>query len=482
MHAFSVLGISAFVFCLALTPIVRDIFLKFGLVDQPDGGRKFHARAVPRIGGIPIVLSYAGALLVVFYLNPGGGRIYIQHERMFDALLPAAAIIFLTGLIDDIRPLRPWQKLGGQFAGALMAVSLGARLAIFPNHPSISFVLSIIWLIGCSNAVNLIDGMDGLATGVGLFATLTTLLVALIAGNYGLALATVPLVGCLLAFLRYNFAPASVFLGDCGSLTIGFVLGCFGLIWSQRTGTLLGMLGPLMALALPLLDVMLAIGRRFLRKSPIFHPDRSHIHHMILRLGFSTRDAALLLYAVCGLCASLAVLETVSMRGMHWPILIFFCALVLFGIDRLGYVEFKAARKILFGSSVRSAVKDEIYLHELEQSLSEADGLDAWWSIVCKTCSELRFATAQFEFEGRFYQEQFAATSEQPSCRIHLGSEDCGYLVLTRVPESAPPRLMMPVLHRLHASLEKQATQVTLAANASETVHTANSMQTTTAA
>ena len=411
---------------------------------------------MPRVGGIPIALSYAGALLIVFLFNPGGGKLYIQHEHLFHVLLPAAAIIFITGLIDDLFGLRAWQKLAGQLVGSVLAVSLGARLAIMPTHPSVSFVLSIVWLVGCSNAVNLIDGMDGLATGVGLFATLTTLLVAFLSGNHGLALATVPLAGCLLAFLRYNFAPASVFLGDCGSLTIGFVLGCFGLVWSQRTGTLLGMLCPLMVLALPLLDVALAIGRRYLRRVPIFRPDRSHIHHMVLGLGFSTRDAALLLYAVCGLCASLAVLETVSQRNLHWPILIFFCVLVLAGIGRLNYIEFKAARKILFGSSMRSAVQDEIYLHELDESLLRADDFEAWWTIVRSSCSDLNFASAQFEYNGQTFQEHFVLTSEAPSCRIHLGSSNTGHLLLTRLPEAAPPRLMMAVLHRLHGSLNRQ--------------------------
>ena len=456
MHALFVLGISAFLLCLVLTPLFRNLCLKLGLVDHPDGGRKFHARAVPRVGGVPIALSYTGALIITFLFNPGGGKLYIQHEHLFHALLPAAAIIFVTGLIDDLFGLKAWQKLAGQMIGAVLAVVLGARLAILPTHPSISIVLSILWLVGCTNAVNLIDGMDGLATGVGLFATLTTLFIAFLVGNHGLALATIPLAGCLLAFLRYNFAPASVFLGDCGSLTIGFLLGCFGMVWSQRTGSMLGMLGPLMALALPLLDVGLAIGRRFLRRVPIFRPDRSHIHHMILGLGFSTRDAALLLYGVCGLSASLAVLETVSGRNFHLPIVIFFCVLVFFGIQRLNYVEFRAARKILFGSSMRRAVQDEIYLHELDQALLQADCFEVWWSIVRNTCRELHFYSARFEYNGRTFQQQFVLPTDDPSCLIHLGSTSTGSLMLACLPGSEPSPLLTAVLHRLHTSLDKQ--------------------------
>src|SRR5207248_2457378 len=149
----------------------------------------------------------------------------------------------------------------------------------FSTHGWWSLPLTIMWLVGCSNAFNLIDGMDGLATGVGLFASFTMLAAALVQNNAPLALASAPLVGALLAFLRYNFNPASIFLGDSGSLTIGFVLGCFGAIWSQKSATLLGMTAPVMALSVPLLDTGIAVVRRFIRRQPIFSPDRNHVHH-----------------------------------------------------------------------------------------------------------------------------------------------------------------------------------------------------------
>src|SRR5258707_5829576 len=137
-----------------------------------------------------------------------------------------------------------------------------------------SLPLTIVWLVVCANAFNLIDGVDGLATGLGLFATVTTLIIALLQGNLALAVATAPLVGALLGFLRYNFNPASIFLGDSGSLLVGFLLGCFGVIWSQKSATILGMTAPLMALSIPLVDLCLSIVRRFLRRQPILRCDR----------------------------------------------------------------------------------------------------------------------------------------------------------------------------------------------------------------
>jgi UDP-GlcNAc:undecaprenyl-phosphate GlcNAc-1-phosphate transferase len=456
MQAFFTLGVSAFLLCFLLTPVCRDIFVRANMVDQPDTLRKFHLRPVPRMGGIPIVLAYAGALGMVLVFNPGGGKLYIQHERLFIELLPAAALVFLTGLLDDIFELKPKQKLLGQLVAAVLAVSLGARLSSTHFPTWVAFILSVCWLIGCTNAVNLIDGMDGLATGVGLLATITTLLVALIGHNVGLALATVPLAGCLLAFLAFNFNPASVFLGDCGSLTIGFALGCFGLVWSQHTGTLLGVAAPLMALGLPLIDVALAIGRRYLRNRPIFSADRGHIHHMIQNFGFSTRSAAFILYGVCCLCASFALLENFSTKLLSWIILGVFLACVVAGINRLGYIEFIAAGRTLSAKFMRRAVMDEIYLEELSRALQKADTLDQWWEVVRRACSDLRFASAHLEVQGQTYFEQFVATPQRASCRIQVGFGDFGHLHLTRIPEQTPPRLMMAVLDMLQTSIEER--------------------------
>src|SRR2546421_10492649 len=143
----------------------------------------------------------------------------------------------------------------------------------------VSIPVTVIWLVGCTNAFNLIDGLDGLAAGVGLFATLTMVLSALANQNLDMAMVTIPLAGALLAFLRYNFNPASVFLGDSGSLTIGFLLGCFGALWSEKSVTLVALTVPILAVSIPLADVALSIARRFVRNRPIFQGDRGHIHH-----------------------------------------------------------------------------------------------------------------------------------------------------------------------------------------------------------
>lgn len=457
MHAIVGLGLLAFLVCLITTPMVRDLFLRWNIVDHPDGDRKLHVRPIPRIGGIPIAISYAAALGLMLIFAPAGARIRIQHEQLVWALLPATALMFLVGLVDDLRGLRPWQKLGGQAVAAALAVTLGARIA--PMHGGVlahdtGLLFSFLWLIGCTNAVNLIDGLDGLASGVGLFATGTTLIAAMLQGNTGLAMATVPLVGCLLAFLRYNFAPASVFLGDSGSLTIGFMLGCFGLIWSQKSGSLLGMAAPLMALALPLVDVGLSIGRRFMRSRPIFGADRGHIHHMVLALGFTPRNAALILYGFCGLAAFLALLLNVSSMHRLWPLtLLVFCAVVFAGVNALGYPELSAMRRTLSKKRVLRALQEEIYLQELDRSLLAAETTEECWEVVRAACTDMRFASVRMYLMGASFGEELSERAGEISWEMTLSLGRNGHLRLTRVAESKAPVLMMSVLHLMQESI-----------------------------
>jgi UDP-GlcNAc:undecaprenyl-phosphate GlcNAc-1-phosphate transferase len=459
MSAISALGFISFLLCMLFTPLCTSLFLRFNIVDHPDTDRKFHLRPIPRIGGIPIVLSYGGAMGLMFLLAPHGARIYVQHERLLLSLLPATAIVFITGLVDDIVGLTPRIKLAGQFVAAALAVSLGARISFVQGLPAtlwITVPFSVIWIIGCTNAVNLIDGLDGLASGVGLFATLATLVAALISGNMGLAMATVPLAGCLFAFLRYNFSPASVFLGDCGSLTIGFMLGCFGLIWSQRSGTLFGMALPMMALSLPLLDVVLSISRRTLRSVPIFKGDRGHIHHMVLARGFKPHTSALILYGFCAIVSSLAILQTFIGLKFRGPIFLVFGGLIWVGVNYLGYVELQAVRRVFSRKRLLSLLKDEIYLQELDRSLDKVCCINDFWQIVRASCIELKIATAQLRYAGTVFEERFDPKLVENGWMITLALGDKGHLVLTRSSEAKPSKAMLSVLEYLQDAADEK--------------------------
>ncbi len=465
MYVLLTLGLTSFVICFTLTPLCRDLALRYKLVDRPDEDRKRHGRDIPRLGGVPIVIAYAASLAIAYALAPAGQRLYIQHQDLLWSLLPAAAIVFFTGLLDDLVGLKPAQKLLGQLVGAGVAVTMGTHFTtthsrFFAHHPALAspwliYPMSLLWLIGCTNAVNLIDGLDGLASGVGLFATVTTMLVAVFTGNTGLLLATLPLVGCLIAFLCFNFNPASIFLGDCGSLTIGFALGCFALIWSQRGGSMMGLVAPLMVLALPLLDVGLAISRRSLRSVPIFKADRGHIHHMVLARGHHPRTAALILYGVCATTALLALMLSFSPGYLRVVVIAIFLLLAFAGIDYLDYIELGAARRAVSSKQVLRQVREEIYLRELERSILDAESPEGCWTVVRRVCAEVRIDMVEMLLEEMHF-EHGSIAGEEVSLRMTLPLGEHGYLKVSRG-GSETSKLMMSAVEGLQESLTKRA-------------------------
>jgi UDP-GlcNAc:undecaprenyl-phosphate/decaprenyl-phosphate GlcNAc-1-phosphate transferase len=460
MYALLVLGTTALLLCLILTPICRNVFLKLNVLDRPDNDRKLHTRPIPRVGGIPIALSYLGALGLMLAFAPSHAKIAVQHRSLLVSLLPAAGLVFLTGLVDDLFGLKPWQKLSGQVIGAIWAVVAGAQIHLLVGQPYsvwLTIPLSVLWLVGCTNAFNLIDGMDGLASGVGLFATLTILLAALLQGNWGLAMATVPLAGCLLGFLRYNFNPASIFLGDSGSLSIGFILGCFGVIWSQKSATLLGMLAPAMALSLPLLDVGLSIGRRFLRNQPIFQPDRGHIHHRLLALGFEPKGAAIVLYLACGVAATLSLLQSSLSYHVGGLVIVLFCAIAWLGIKRLGYIEFSTARRVLSSGGLLRLVQHEVYLSHFREALLKAQTRSECWTTVRNTCKDLHFASIELTLDGEIFQEVFDSSVSETAWQFTMSFGKKGDIALRRSAQSESQSLLNSFFQILQDSIGTKA-------------------------
>ncbi len=352
MYSIIVLAFSSLLIALILTPICRELFLRWNLVDVPDQRRRLHTRPIPRLGGIPVALAFVASYLLLLAIPLHGGEIVSRGMGTITRLLPAVVLVFAVGLIDDLITLNPWAKLIGQIAASATAWALGVRVTMlhgFRFNDAASLAVTMLWLLACTNAFNLIDGIDGLAAGIGLVATLTTLIAALFQKNTGLVFATIPLAGALLGFLRYNFNPATIFLGDCGSLLIGFLLGCYGVIWGQKSATLIGVTAPLMALAVPLLEVGLSIVRRFLRGQPIFGADRGHIHHRLLDRGLTPRRVVLLLYACTGLFAALSLLATMYHASYGGIAVVLFCGVAWFGIQNLNYAEFGTAGRLIVG-------------------------------------------------------------------------------------------------------------------------------------
>lgn len=431
MYSILLLSLFSFVLGLILTPLVRETVRRLKVLDHPDNFRKLHARPIPRAGGAAILFSYLGAFALLMLL-PVQGSTYLQaNSDVVNNLLPAVILVFLTGLVDDLLSLKPWQKFAGQAVAAGLAYAAGVRIlfGVAWMDAWLSLPLTVIWLVGCSNAFNLIDGLDGLAAGIGFFATLTMLVAGLLHGNVPLVMATAPLAGALLAFLCFNFNPASIFLGDSGSLLIGFTLGCFGIIWSQKSTTLIGMTAPMMALAIPLLDTGLAMARRFLRRRPLFSGDRGHIHHRLLDRGFSPGKVAMLLYGVCLLGAALSLASSVFEHVLAGPIILVFAGMTALGVYSLGYIEFDVARRMFQGKSIRRDLHAAISLRQFELSLQDCETYEDAWLEIVGAAREFGFSAVELHCKGRKMVERLLEHSSEPSATLMYPLEGTEYLL-----------------------------------------------------
>ncbi len=447
-------GGRALAFSLILTPICRDVFRSYRVVDQPGEARKLHQRPIPRVGGIAIVLSY----VLAFMISRDRSGVLSSGVSLVWHLLPATATIFVVGLVDDLMGLKPWQKLLGQTVAAVLAFSVGVRVfhgAGLSWGLAWSFPVTVFWLVLCANALNLVDGMDGLAAGVGLFATLTIFVSAVIEKNPQLALVTLPMAGCLLGFLVYNFNPATIFLGDSGSLLVGFLLGCYGAIWGNKSSTFLGMAAPLMVLSIPLLDASLSVVRRVLRHKPIFKADREHIHHQLLARGLRPRQAVLLMYAGCALAAGFSLLQRV-VRTTEVSILI----LVLFGVGLwigvrfLHYAEFGAARRLITGGDLFRSLNERLQMQTCGRALAEASTPEECWRLVREAARSFGFNSVRLRLLDRTWEETFEEAAEDQCWSAQIPLAGSGTLELRRpLSPSGSSNNVSALVELLHASL-----------------------------
>lgn len=299
-YYFAAFGVSL-VAVLVLTPLARYLAVRTGAVDVPED-RKVHEKVTPTLGGVAI---YAAMMLGM------GVYLIIGNKKVSSDLLGVivgATIIMLFGAIDDIRGLSPPSKLFGQVlsAGALVIMGVQIQNIHFPGtavislSPELSVVVSLIWVVAFINIINLIDGLDGLAAGITCIAGFSMFYFATQTGVGGAyvdaSLISIVMAGACLGFLRYNFNPASIFMGDSGSMLLGFLLGAVTIQGVLKSIAAVALIVPLMALAIPIIDTGMAIARRLRRGQPITHADKEHIHHRLLSMGHSQRQAVLLLY------------------------------------------------------------------------------------------------------------------------------------------------------------------------------------------
>jgi len=298
-------GVIAFIVSYILTPYMARVGKKQNMMDMP-GHRKIHEEAIPNLGGIVIFFGFLLSLLFV-----------VQIEGQVKALLIGGVIILLLGVVDDIVDLSPKHKFIIQMVPALIVIIYNSdlinsfvvnQLKIFDLLGYLLYPVLIFWIVGVTNSINIIDGLDGLACGVSIISLITFFILGLRQNFETLNLISIALAGSMLAFLRFNFYPAKIFLGDSGSTFAGFMLSSVGALWVLNSGNALFVFIPVIILALPIFDTLFAIWRRYRGHHPIFQADKGHLHHRLLARGISHKNIVLILWGISAICSVIALI------------------------------------------------------------------------------------------------------------------------------------------------------------------------------
>ncbi len=341
--------ILAFGVALTVTPWVRKRAFAWGAVDYPNQ-RKVHSGVMPRLGGLAVYLAFVPAVLLARPLNNGT-----------QGLLLGITLVTLLGIIDDTRGLSPLLKLAGQIAAALAVIPFGIKVQFITSPFNADHILyfgvlsvpvTVFWLVAVTNAINLVDGLDGLAAGISGIAALTMAAVAWTQFNVhglqeqsGAILLPLILAASILGFLKHNYHPATIFLGDSGSMMLGFCLGAISVMGLTKSATAISVILPLVILGIPLLDTTFAILRRYHKHRPIFQPDREHLHHQLMALGLTHAQAVLVIYCVSLVMGISAVVLNLVSTDQAAVLLVILSTVVLVGANKIGVLGTRLRRE-----------------------------------------------------------------------------------------------------------------------------------------
>jgi UDP-GlcNAc:undecaprenyl-phosphate/decaprenyl-phosphate GlcNAc-1-phosphate transferase len=397
---------------LTLTPLLRRFCERYQLMDVPRDDRRLHQKAVPRLGGVAIFLSLAIALSFLPLVNNLLTQTLHPERREIVVFLICGFLVLMLGVYDDLRGANAPVKFAGLSAVTVLFYALGGRIeglsipfvGNVTLHPILGFVLTLVWVVGIANAFNLIDGVDGLASGSALFSSLVLLTVSLIQGKVLVAVIALVLTGALAGFLRYNFNPASIFLGDSGSLFVGFALAALSIQGSQKASTAVAVAIPILAFGLPVVDTTVALARRFLSRKPLFQGDREHIHHMLLERGWSQRRVVLVLYGVSAIFGLLAMMSVNSGNSLTAVVLFVVGVAVVLALGKLRYHEvdeLRASVKRNIGER-RARAANNLGMRRACQAVSSASTLNELFDGVLEVLAlgHFAYAAAQLSCNG----------------------------------------------------------------------------------
>ena len=455
------------ILALIITPIIIRVARQFNIVDNP-GIRKVHSRPVPRIGGVAIFASMIGIVIPVLFLpNFIGDSFRLIQYKVFILLL-AASFIFFVGLLDDIRGLRVRTKLWSQISAAIMICSVGIRVETIDitdklvfNFGWFSWPLTILWIVGITNAINLSDGLDGLAAGISAIACGVIALLAICNGQTIMAVLMLALLGSLTGFLFFNFDPAKVFMGDSGSLFLGFTIASSSVLCAAKIETVAGLALPILALGLPILDTMFSMLRRFLERRSLFAPDRGHFHHRLLDLGFGQRQAVIAAYLVTLAATGLGMFMLYTRNTGTFIVFIGILVLLLLLFRVVGSVQLHQA---ISDFKQKHAISDQAKreresFETLQLHFRQARTFDQWWQAICFAADNMGFMKGLLPIVNRDGTRRMLVWERE---RDDLNPEEMIKMIMPMRDRRAGPALNLEVKVHPNGSLESATRRLNL--------------------
>ncbi len=306
MNQYLLIFLSALVLALIFTPVAIRIAPKIGAIDIPKDNRRMHTKAMPRFGGMAIYIGTVASMLL-----------FLPYSTGLMGVIAGGTIIFIVGIIDDLKGMPAKVKLACQIGCAFILFQFSVRISFISNPFGdgyyffpwiVSLLVTVVWIVGITNTINLIDGLDGLAAGVALIASISIAYTAHINGRTDVAMAMLAIAGSALGFLPFNFNPAKIFMGDGGSLFLGFMLAGISVMSPMKSATMVATVVPVLVLGLPIFDTAFAILRRLINRRPIMEADKGHLHHRIMAAGLGQRRTVLTLYGISGVMGVAAIL------------------------------------------------------------------------------------------------------------------------------------------------------------------------------
>ena len=422
--------IFALILSLVLTPVAKKLGVRFGAIDMPNE-RKVHSKPIPRCGGMAIFLAFILTLVIsALFMTEVSNKLMLDKKASF--FLFGSLIVFAVGLFDDFHRLGPRVKFFFQVIAASVAFYGGLRIESFSffglgfNFGIVSYVVTVFWFVLFINAINLIDGLDGLAAGIIFFASAVLVILSVFRGEYLIAMLFAALGGAVLGFLRYNFNPASIFMGDGGSYFLGYAIAGLSIMGSIKSQVGAAMLIPVLAMGIPLFDTILSPIRRFVRGRKMFDPDKGHVHHRLVGMGLTAKKAVWIIYAITfSLCIMAIFVVNIRDEQAGLFLIVLGAGVVIF-IRKLGYFEYLASDKFygwfrdISDHAGLSHERRSFLNHQIE--ISQSESIEEMWQRIAKASEFLDMDYIEMKLLDCMMDRNSCNCSHAPSCEFSNGN------------------------------------------------------------